>query len=180
MTNTKLSSEELGPDLGKHLSNWHSSFRTKYSSLWLQISVRKGFSLSATSVPFLCFSSSSLYTLPLSFNHFGLNSSAEVGHEFHLQSFGPFAHVLLLTFCVVSILRQYALPCYSGWTSAFERLRHLYFLLLTSISTPVSVPWRWWNYWKEKNIATLFSSLSFSSLVVILSDFCSSKRKLSQ
>lgn len=33
---------------------------------------------------------------------------------------------------------------------------------------------------RKKNIATLFSSLSFSSLVVILPDFCSSKRKLSQ
>lgn len=102
------------PDLGKYLLCWHNSFSTKYSSLWLQISMGKEFSLSDTSAQFFCLSPSSFYTLPLSSNDFTIfqpSSSAEVAYELHLQSLGPFLCILLLTFCVASALRQYALPC---------------------------------------------------------------------
>lgn len=74
----------------------------------------KEFSLSDTSVPSLCLYLSSLYTLPLSSNHYGPSPSAEIAYELHLQGFGPFLYILMLTFCVVSTLWQYVLPCYSG------------------------------------------------------------------
>lgn len=80
----------------------------------------KEFSLSAALVPSLCLSPCSIYTIPLSSHHFGPSNSAEVAYEMHLQSFGPFVYILLLTFCVVSTLWQYVLPCYSGWTCLWK------------------------------------------------------------